>query len=260
MRIQTAVLDVRSRRELSLYLLQMNGQVSVTELSARAGVSEMTIRRDLEALEREGLVKRVHGGAISSVSRGYEPPFAIRANRNIEKKERVAGKVVSLLSEGETVILDVGTTVLEVARALNGRGNLTVLTPSLRVAQLLGDDPGIRLMVTGGLARPGELSLIGSLAENAFAEFRFDTFVMGVGGVDADAGVTEYNPDDARVKRAALASARRRIVATDSSKIGKVTFARICPLEQIDILVTDTDATEEMLTPIQAADVQVVIA
>lgn len=220
----------------------------------------MTVRRDLEALERDGVLKRVHGGAISAASTSYEPPFVVRASRHVEAKERIGRAAAGLLSEGETVVLDVGTTTLEVARALGGRRNITVLTPSLRAAQLLADDPGIRLMLTGGVVRAGELSLVGDLAEQAFRDLRFDTFVMGVGGIDAGAGLTEFNLDDARVKRTALASVRRRVVVADSSKLGRIAFARICPLEEIDVLVTDREGGPDDLDPVRAADVEVVLA
>jgi len=253
-------MDVRSRRRLVEELLETRGEVTVAELSDRAGVSEMTVRRDLQALEREGLLKRVHGGAISVVSRSYEPPFAVRARRATDGKIRIGRAAASLLADSETVILDVGTTTLEVANALRGRVGLTLLTPSLRIAGVLSDHPGIRLVLTGGVVRPGELSMIGDLAERAFADLLFDTFVMGVGGVDPGVGCTEFNLDDARVKRAALASARRCIVAADSSKLGKVAFARVCPLERVDVLVTDASAPEDALASIRAADVEVVIA
>lgn len=243
-----------------LDLLESKGEVTVAELSVLAAVSEMTVRRDLEALEREGALKRVHGGAITAVSRSYEPPYGVRAQRQVEEKERVGHLAASLLGDGETVILDVGTTTLEVARALQGRRNLTVLTASLRAAQILREEPGIRLMVTGGLLRSGELSLVGDLAERTFADFQFDTFLMGVGGIEAEAGLTEFNLDDARVKRAALESARRCVVVADSTKLGKVAFARICPLEAVDAVITDSAAPEEALDCLRAADVEVMLA
>jgi DeoR/GlpR family transcriptional regulator of sugar metabolism len=251
-------MDVRARRELCLQILERRGRVSVAELALKASVSEMTIRRDLEALEREGVLRRVHGGAVSAVSMSYEPPFAVRAQRAVAAKERIGRAAADLLAEGETVILDVGTTTLEVAKALRGRRNLTVLTPSLRVADVLAPEPGLRLMLTGGVIRPGELSLVGDLAEAAFRDLRFDTFVMGVGGVDPEEGLTEFNPDDARVKRAALASARRCVVVADGSKLGKVAFARICPVERVDVLVTDREAPAELVTALEAAEVEVV--
>ena len=253
-------MHVRARRELVLDLLDRHGRVTVAELSALAEVSEMTVRRDLEALEGDGALKRVHGGAITVVSTSYEPPFGARVRRSVAAKERIGRAAAGLLREGETVILDVGTTTLEVAKGLRGRRNLTVLTPSLRAAEVLAEEASIRLMMTGGVVRPGERSLVGDYAEGAFSDLRFDTFVMGVGGIQESAGLTEYNLDDARVKRAALASAQRCVVVADSSKLGRVAFARICPLEQVDVLVTDSDAGPDDLAMLEAAEVEVIAA
>jgi DeoR/GlpR family transcriptional regulator of sugar metabolism len=253
------MMDVQTRREIALELLQERGEVAVSELCERTGVSSMTIRRDLEVLEQEGALRRVHGGAISSDSRGYAAPYTVRAQRNAGSKERIGKAAAALLGERETVILDVGTTTLHVARALHSRRNLTVLTPSLPIANLLAKERGIRLMVTGGTVTISEMSLVGDLAEDAFSGLRFDTFVMGVGGFDLDAGCTEFNQEDARVKRAALASVRRCIVVADSAKLGKVTFARICPLERVDVLVTDGNADKEVLDAYETQNVEVVV-
>ena len=189
----------------------------------------MTIRRDLQLLEQEGVLRRVHGGTISVASRGDLHPYSVREKQDLEANQRIGEAAASMIRERETVILDVGTTTLAVARALRGRRNLTVITSSLHVANVLAKERGIRLMVTGGTVTPGDLSLVGDLAEDAFARLRFDTLVMGVAGVDAEVGCTEFSTDDARVKRAALATVRRCIVVADSSKLGVVTFARIFP-------------------------------
>ena len=241
-------------------LLHERGEVAVSELSERTGVSSMTIRRDLEVLEQEGALRRVHGGAITADSRGYAAPYSVRAQRSVDSKQRIGKAAAALLGERETVILDVGTTTLQVARALRGRRNLTVLTPSMQIANLLAKERGIRLMLTGGTVTVSEMSLVGDLAEHAFAGLRFDTFIMGVGGFDIEAGCTEFNQEDARVKRAALASVRRCIVVADSAKLGKVTFARICPLERVDVLVTDGDAGKEELDAYETRNVEVVVS
>jgi len=144
----------------------------------------------------------------------------VRAKRGNEAKAAIARATADMIGERETVILDVGTTTLEVARALHNRRNLTVLTPSLQIANVLAKHRGIRLMVTGGTVTAGELSLVGDMAEEAFSRLRFDTLVMGVGGVSIESGCTEYSLEDARVKRAALACVRRCIVVADSSKLG----------------------------------------
>lgn len=255
-----ADLDANSRRALIIALINEAGDVSVKELSIRCSVSEMTIRRDLEWLDHRRLLRRVHGGAVSEVSRSYEPPFAVRSLQNAERKDVIARCVSGLLNEGDTVILDVGTTALSIAHALTDRRNLTVLTPSLRAAEVLSDCDGIRLMMTGGTSRPGELSLVGDLAVNAFAEMCFDTFVMCPAGIDVSVGLTEFNFEDARVKRTAAKGARKRIVAADSSKLGQIAFVVICPLSDIDVLVTDSEAPPEVLEQIAAADVEIVLA
>ena len=253
-------MDSQTRRETALELLQQKGELTVAELSRRTGASPMTIRRDLEAFEQEGALRRVHGGAISVTSRGYLPPYSVREKRELTAKALIGEAAASMIGERETVILDVGTTTLETARALRGRRNLTVLTSSLHIANVLAKEPGIRLMLTGGTITPGDLSLIGDLAEEAFARLRFDTLVMGVAGVDAEVGCTEFSTDDARVKRAALATVRRCIVVADSSKLGVVTFARICPLGSVNVVVTDDRAQPEQLAALELTHVEVVVA
>ena len=248
------------RHQLILQRLEADGRVSVSELSHRVGVSEMTIRRDLETLEQAGALSRVHGGAVPSQSQSYEPPFAVRATRNLAAKQRIGKAAAALLHEGETAVLDAGTTTLEVARALRGRRNLRLLALSLHIADHLVDEPGLTVMLAGGIARPGERSMIGWLAEQTFENLSFDTIFLTVGGIDLEHGLTEYNLDDAAVKRVAFASSRRRIAVADASKLGRTAFARIAPIEQLDVLVTDAAASNTFLDGIRDAGVEVVIA
>jgi DeoR family transcriptional regulator of aga operon len=248
------------RRQLCLEKLAEQGEVTVAELSRATDVSEMTTRRDLEQLEREGLLKRVHGGAISRVSRGYEPPFALRNGRGEDVKARIGKLAATLVAENETLIIDVGTTTLALARSLTEAAGLTVVTPSLRAAAALSLNDDLRIIVTGGITRPGEQSLIGDLAERAFAELHCDTVFLGAGGVEAKAGVTEFNLEDTRVKRAALDSARRCVVLADATKLGTVALAAVCPLDRVDVLVTDSSASDEALAPIRESGVEVLTA
>jgi DeoR/GlpR family transcriptional regulator of sugar metabolism len=234
-------LAVRDRRLEIAELLEEKGRVEITELGALLSVSEMTIRRDMEVLEREGILKRVRGGAISATSRSYEPPFALRMQRNAEAKRRIGRAAAEMVSEGETVIIDVGTTALAVAEALKDRRNLTTVTPSLRAAWLLADNAELRVIVTGGIVRPRERSLVGFLSDKAFENLYCDTYFMGIGGIDVDAGFTEFNLDDARVKQEAMRYSRRCIAVADATKLGRVAFARVADLEQVDALITDAD-------------------
>ena len=252
-------LSAGERRTTIMQVLDATGRVTVGELSQMTKVSDMTIRRDLEALEHEGLLKRTRGGAVSVTSLSYEPPYILRKDTNASAKARIGKRAASLLREGETVILDVGTTAVEVARALKGRQNLTVLTSNLWAATILADEPGIVLMVTGGKTRNRERSLVGHLATRAFEELVFDVFVMGVAGVHQEFGITDYNVDEAQVKRAAVHASQRRIVIADSSKLGKVAFAKICDLHQIDVIVTDA-ASPDAPSDFVPEDIEIVIA
>jgi DeoR/GlpR family transcriptional regulator of sugar metabolism len=246
-----------ARFEEELAVLAEHGRLEVGDLARRLAVSDMTVRRDLEELERQGLLRRVHGGAVPAVSRSYEPPFPVRAERATEAKRAIAAETVSLFGDGDTILLDVGTTTLEVAHALQGRANLTVLTPSLPVANLLADEVGIRLICLGGVARPSERSLVGSLAVTALRQFYVDVCVLGVGGLDAEAGLTEFNLDDAEIKRAALERSRRLVVTADASKLGTVAFAAVAPASRIDVLVTDASPTHPQLAAFRELDIEI---
>lgn len=231
----------RRRREV-VTALARDGEVAVADLARRFTVSEMTIRRDLEALEADGTARRIRGGAISAVSRAHEPPLALRTTEALPAKRAIGQAAAALIADGETAVIDVGTTTLELARALKGRRGITVVTPSLLVAAELGNEPDMRVLVTGGWLRPGEMSLVGAGAEEFFADVNCDVAFIGVAGIDAAKGLTEYNLEDTKVKRAAMASARRSVILADSSKIGRVTFATIAPLSSVDVLVTDVQA------------------
>ncbi len=240
-----------------LEALAGDGRVEVSDLAQRFGVSEMTVRRDLEELESRDLCRRVHGGAVPGASRSYEPPFAVREQRDSAAKEAIAAEVVDLLGVGETVLLDVGTTTLAVARALRGRTNLTVLTPSLPIANLLADEPGLRVICLGGVARAGERSLVGSLTLEAVRQFYVDVLVLGIGGLDTTAGLTEFNLEDAAVNRAALERSRRLIVAVDQSKLGAVAFAAVAPADRVDVLVTDAGSDNRQVRTLRDLGVEV---
>lgn len=249
-----------TRRQKVAAIVAKDGEATFAELAESFGVSEMTIRRDLEALELAGLVRRVRGGAIPVVGRSHEPPIVERRNAAVQAKRAIGKAAASLLEDGETAILDVGTTTLECARALSGFRRLTVVTASLLVAQELSNAVGIRTLLTGGVLRPGEMSLIGPRAEDSFSDLNCDTVFLGVGGIDIEPGLTEYNLDDARVKQAALQAARRCVVLADESKFGRITFATIAPLSRVDVLVTDASPDHPMVAQVAEAGVEVIHA
>ncbi len=238
---------VHDRRRRILELLEDRGQLSVPQLALELGVSEMTVRRDFDSLERDCAVKRVRGGVIAATSRSYEPPYTLRAASNADAKLRIGRAAAAMVRDGETVALDAGSSVLAVATALAGRRNLTIVTPCLRAAWALADNPDIRIIVTGGVVRPAERAMNGVFSERAFAELNCDTFFMGIGAVHATAGFTEYTLDETRTKQAALRSSRRRLVIADSSKLDKVAFVRVAAITEVDGLITDAGADEQIV-------------
>jgi DeoR/GlpR family transcriptional regulator of sugar metabolism len=249
-------MDVHSRRQMILRMLHQRSPVLVSELADALGCSQMTVRRDLESLERSGGLRRVHGGAVSSFLSADESPYDIRALEATEAKAAIGLAVAELLVDGETVILDGGTTAMEVARALRHR-RMTVMPLALRPVFALHEGSEITLLLPGGEIRPRELSLTGSLAEAAFAELRFDTCIMGVSGIDISAGVTTHLLAETVVKRMAARASQRVILVADSAKIGRVAFGHVCDLTDIDLLVTDTAADEQAVDALRGVGIDV---
>jgi len=231
--------DSKSRRATIVDILRSSGEASIVALAQEFGTSEMTIRRDLDALELEGLARRSRGGAISVQSRSFEPPILQRASHMSDAKRRIGEAAVTLLRKEETVIIDVGTTTQSMARLVPEDFNLTVVTSSLLVASELSSKHNVRTIVSGGVVRAGELSLIGSRAVEAYEDLNCDTAFIGVAGVSATKGLTEYNLDDSSVKRAAMAASRRIVVLADATKLGTVALVTVAPITRIDILITD---------------------
>lgn len=223
--------------------IEARGSVSVVDMAKRFTVSEMTIRRDLADLEKEGLIRRVHGGAVSARGRSYELSLLVRASENIEAKQRIGRCAASLVADGDSIAIDSGTTALEVAKNLAKRRNLTVVTPSLLVANVLANCSDIRLVLTGGIVRPDEGSLVGDLAQRAFQGLYVDRLFLTAAAVDVEAGFTEYNWDDVLVKRVMIHSATEVIAIADASKFNHVAFAQTAPLSAVHQFVTDRAPT-----------------
>ena len=247
------------RVQVILDLVEQEGGVSIADLAGHLAVSEMTVRRDLERLERTGALRRVRGRAVKGASGSYEPPFAVRTERQAVEKQLIAREVAGLLADRETVVLDGGSTGVAIARELVDR-ELTVCTPSLHVADVLRDAPNVRLMLTGGIVRRGEGSMVGPSAAATLEEHRFDTYVMTVSGIDPQHGCTEWNVDDAVVKRVALRVSGRCIVAADATKFGFTAFARVCGTDAVSTAVSDASLGEDYRERLAAAGVAVLIA
>ncbi|MFJ3205638.1 DeoR/GlpR family DNA-binding transcription regulator [Streptomyces sp. NPDC086989] len=239
------------RHSVIAQAVRETGQVTVQDLAALTGASEMTIRRDLDVLARQGVLERVRGGARTLLLRGQEPPFALRVRDAVDAKRRIAAEVSSLITDGESVLLDSGTTCLEVARLLRERP-VTVMPLSLQAIRVLSDPPGqAALMVPGGRPRAAEGALTGPLTLASLTALRFDTAVIGCCGLSATEGLTAYDLDDAAVKKAGIASARRVVVATDGGKLGRTAYAHVGPATLVHTLVTDTTAPADAVAALE---------
>lgn len=245
-------------------LVLENGQIDILRICEIFGVSEMTARRDLNDLDRKGLLRRVHGGAIANLGRSYEPSFQTRAVKNQKAKTDIGLKAAELVYDGDSVALDVGTTTLEIVPGLEGKRNLTIVTSCLQIATKVVDQISLerdaRLILTGGIVRPRELSMVGPIPEQVYQDFHVDKAFIGIGGISLEDGLTEFNIEDAQIKRMMIRSAREKIVVVDGAKFGVTTFASVAPLSAIDKIVTDQSAPAHMVEEIRKRGVDVILA
>lgn len=245
-----------ARLSAILERLADGGTVDVGELAEELSASPATIRRDLAALEQQRLLARTHGGAVAHAV-SYELPLRYKGVRYADEKRRIADAAAATVSEGMAVGLTGGTTATEVARALAARPQLTIVTNALNIASELGARPNIKLIVTGGLARSQSYELSGPIAEAALNGINLDVAFIGVDGIDARAGCTTHQEVEAHTNGVMIAHAKRVVVVADSSKIGKVAFARICEAGGMDDLITDNAADETAVKALSDAGVRV---
>jgi DeoR family transcriptional regulator, aga operon transcriptional repressor len=238
--------------------LSADGSVAVGDLAGELGVSAATVRRDLALMEEQRLRDRTHGGAVAHGVL-YELPLRYRSARHQEQKARIARAAAARVPDGAAIGMTGGTTTTEVARALADRERLTVVTNSLSIASELAVRPNLKLVVTGGVARKESYELVGPLAESALASLNLDLVVIGVDGIDVQAGFTTHHEVEAHTNRALIERARQVIVAADSSKIGQVAFARICDLDEVHEVITDAAADAAQIAAIRAAGIAVTL-
>jgi DeoR family transcriptional regulator, fructose operon transcriptional repressor len=256
------------RRQAILAQLRSQAAVSAEELSRTFAVSVETIRRDLRRLQDAGLLERVYGGATQPAGRSSEGSFAARTSRNIERKRAIAALAASLVEPDETIVIDIGTTALEVARALPASFRGRVLTNSVPAAMDLSGRGDVELLLCGGQVRPGDGACAGAHAEAFFAEFYADRAFLGSGGIHPEAGLTDYYPAEVVVRRTIIAHTAMTYVLADSSKLGVIAVHRVCPLDDLTAILTDDiavgladdddqpgQAGEALIAALAAADV-----
>ncbi|MGH3099091.1 MAG: DeoR/GlpR family DNA-binding transcription regulator [Streptosporangiales bacterium] len=241
------------RRQLILDAVRNGAGVEVAQLAQRFSVSAMTVRRDLAQMADEGKLSRVRGGALSD---RHEPPFADIVVERLEAKECIGATAAGMVADGQTVMVDIGTTTLQLARHLHGR-DITVVTSSLAVLEELLPDPQVELVVLGGAVRRNYRSLVGVLAEGALGQLSADVAFLGASGVDT-AAVLDTTMVEVAIKRGMIAAARRIGLLVDAQKFSMHGAVRVCPLGALDVVVTDAGADEPGIAALVECGVQVV--
>jgi DeoR family glycerol-3-phosphate regulon repressor len=244
-----------ARHDAIVQLVNGAHTVSTDELVNQLGVSAETVRRDLALLEERGVIRRVHGGAASLLKRGRgeEPPFSERSVINHQAKATLASVAAGLIEPGQTVVIDIGTTAVEVARAIPGTFRGTVVTPSLLVAAEVAGRPGVDVLVSGGRVRGGDLACSSAHAKALFADVYADVAFIGSGGVDAVAGLTDYYPDEVDVRRTIIANSARSYILADSSKLDRIAPHRVCNLGSVTGLITDVSSSQAVAAAVAEA-------
>ena len=245
-----------------------DGQLTVAEAAKALGVSQATIRRDMDQLARQQLVTRTRGGAITGhVS--YDLPLRYKTARHAAEKQRIGRAAAALVDPGAAVALNGGTTTSEVARALATRPDLaegtaapavTVVTNAMNIANELAVRPHVKIVVTGGVTRGQSYELIGPFATLVLAELTLDWAILGADALDARAGATAHHEGEASINHLMATRAEQVMIVADHSKLGQRAFARMCDVDEIDVIVTDLDAPPETLVPFTERGIRVITA
>jgi len=249
--------SVSERHELILKQLRDQGHVSVSELSEQLDVSEVTIRKDLNALEQRHLLYRTHGGATLSNPYVLDRSVEEKTGEHASEKDRIGKAAAALVKPQDSIILGSGTTVMYVARHLRDVPGLTVVTSAMNVAVVLTGLPLVEVLMLGGIVRKNSTSVVGPHAEQMLEEHACSTLFLGVDGFDLDHGLTTTNALEATLNQAMMRAAQRTVVVVDSSKFGRRGFRRICNANGIDTVITDTGVSDETVHALEQRGVMV---
>jgi DeoR/GlpR family transcriptional regulator of sugar metabolism len=245
-----------AQRRQAILRAVRSGTAHVAALADEFGVSEMTVRRDLHALARDGKLERVRGGAVNVES---ERPFSEIAVERLDAKDRIGRAAAALVEDGQTVMLDIGTTTLQVARHLRGR-SLTVITTNLAAYEELLPEPQIELVLPGGVVRRNYRSLVGLFAEDALRRLRADIAFLGTSGIDADLAVWDTTMVEVPIKRAMIAASQRTVLLADAAKFDMDAMVRVCEASELDAIVTDERVPPKRRRALHRVGVEVIVA
>jgi DeoR/GlpR family transcriptional regulator of sugar metabolism len=238
------MLAIERRRKI-ISLLEERNSVLVPELSKIFNITEETVRRDLEKLEKDGFLKRTYGGAVINDSMNSELPLTIREVTNMEGKLAIGIKVSEYIKDGHTIMLDSSSTALQVAKKIRDKRNLTVITNSVKVVMELASAKDCKIISTGGNLRVNAMSFVGHMAENSVKNFNVDIAIICSKGIDMEKGISESNDMEAEVKKAMIKTADKTFLVGDFTKFNKVSFIKMLRIEDVDKIFTDKTLTEE---------------
>ncbi len=242
----------QERRRIIAAHVQRHGRAEVAELSAMFGVSTMTIRRDLDALARSGVLARSWGGALTpDTTLSTEMPYALKRRENEEAKRRIGQYAAGLVQNGDVVILDAGSTTFHIATHLRGKRDVTVVTNDLKIAVEVAPLHGMTLVVTvGGIVQPDTYTLLGPQAEEFLSSIHANRAFLGADAVDVERGASTRTLHEVTMKQAMIAASAEAVLVVDHSKFQRQAFARFCHMEDLALVITDRDASAELLDPL----------
>ncbi len=248
------------RRNAILAKLSTEGKVVVSDLSNEFNVTEETIRRDLEKLDRDGLARKTYGGAVKNENFNIDLPFHIRKQTNVENKHKIAEKISEMIKDGDYIMMDASTTALYVIKKILDRKRITLITNSIEILIELCNKPDWTVISTGGVLKEGGLQLLGYQAEKMISGFHVDVAICSCKGLNQELFVTDSNEQDSEIKKAYFKSANRKVLAVDSSKFDKTSFVKVCDITNIDAVVTDAYPGEVWSERIKNAGAELIFA
>lgn len=247
------------RREYILNIVNKTGSVTAIDIAKTLGLSETTIRRDLNKLSKKGLIRRTHGGAINVLSVGQEMKFDIQKEKFIDEKKKIALAASALIEDGDVILIEAGTTGLQTALNITNKKNLTVVTNSCDIAVMLGKtNPGYTIILSGGILKTDTHSLVGPIAEETFKNICVDKAFIGISGLDLDKGITAADQIEAQTKKNIINCAKKVIAVCDHSKLGHISINFVAPVQKINILITDNEADSEFLQKIKELNIEII--
>lgn len=248
-----------ARRSKILEILNKNNVISISEISKLFDVSDVSVRNDFALFEKKGFLIRTRGGAISKQISNFDLNLNQRLEHNYKQKQKIGKRAAEFIKDGSTVLMDSGSTIIEVAKNLKNKKNIKLITNSLPIADIVADNDQIEVIITGGTLRPEMRSLIGATAEKTILSYSCDVAILGADGIDSDMGFYTKLESEASLVQTMIKASRKRIIVTDSSKFGKKRFVKIADISDIDVIITDDGISATDVKRIVSQGVELII-